>query len=58
MILPTISEQAALDKFPNGYTTVDVPSGKKYLRETPQPWNITFPCNFDLHQYICHKKVK
>lgn len=37
MILPTISEQAALDKFPNGYTTVDVPSGKKYLRETPQP---------------------
>ncbi|XP_013106779.1 peroxiredoxin-6 [Stomoxys calcitrans] len=37
MILPTISEQACIDKFPNGYTTIDVPSGKKYLRETPQP---------------------
>ncbi|XP_061402033.1 peroxiredoxin-6 [Musca vetustissima] len=37
MILPTISEQEALDKFPNGYTTRDVPSGKKYIRETAQP---------------------
>ncbi|XP_073822692.1 peroxiredoxin 6a [Musca autumnalis] len=37
MILPTVSEQEALDKFPNGYTTRDVPSGKKYIRETPQP---------------------
>ncbi|XP_005182562.1 peroxiredoxin-6 [Musca domestica] len=37
MILPTISDQEALDKFPNGYTTRDVPSGKKYIRETAQP---------------------
>ncbi|XP_075149214.1 peroxiredoxin 6a [Haematobia irritans] len=37
MILPTVSEQACVDKFPSGYKTIDVPSGKKYLRETPQP---------------------
>ncbi|KAM7351925.1 peroxiredoxin 6a [Cochliomyia hominivorax] len=37
MILPNLTEQQVLDKFPNGYTTVDVPSGKKYLRQTAQP---------------------
>ncbi|XP_037828610.1 peroxiredoxin-6 [Lucilia sericata] len=37
MILPNLSEQQVLEKFPNGYTTVDVPSGKKYLRQTNQP---------------------
>ena len=37
MILPTISEQEALEKFPKGFSIVDVPSGKKYLRQTAQP---------------------
>ncbi|TMW50941.1 hypothetical protein DOY81_004014 [Sarcophaga bullata] len=37
MILPTISEQEALVKFPKGFSIVDVPSGKKYLRQTAQP---------------------
>ncbi|XP_023291777.2 peroxiredoxin-6 [Lucilia cuprina] len=37
MILPNLSDQQVLEKFPNGYTTVDVPSGKKYLRQTNQP---------------------
>ncbi|XP_065358416.1 peroxiredoxin-6 [Calliphora vicina] len=37
MILPNLSEQQVLEKFPNGFTVVDVPSGKKYLRQTTQP---------------------
>ncbi|XP_054282518.1 peroxiredoxin-6 isoform X2 [Macrosteles quadrilineatus] len=37
MVLPTVSEEEAKSLFPNGISTVLVPSGKKYLRETPQP---------------------
>eukprot|EP01103_Thecamoeba_quadrilineata_P007385 TRINITY_DN1726_c0_g1_i2.p2 TRINITY_DN1726_c0_g1~~TRINITY_DN1726_c0_g1_i2.p2 ORF type:complete len:112 (-),score=14.68 TRINITY_DN1726_c0_g1_i2:26-361(-) len=37
MIVPTVSDEAARDKFPKGWNTIDVPSGKGYLRVTPQP---------------------
>ena len=37
MITPAVSEADAATKFPKGYTTVDVPSGKKYIRITAQP---------------------
>nr|XP_057930305.1 peroxiredoxin-6 [Doryrhamphus excisus] len=34
MVLPNISDEEAAKLFPNGVTTKDVPSGKKYLRYT------------------------
>uniref|UniRef100_A0A1A9WUM4 1-Cys peroxiredoxin n=1 Tax=Glossina brevipalpis TaxID=37001 RepID=A0A1A9WUM4_9MUSC len=34
MVLPTLSEDQALEKFPKGFTTIDVPSKKKYIRQT------------------------
>ena len=37
MITPAVSEADAATKFPKGYRVVDVPSGKKYIRITPQP---------------------
>lgn len=37
MVLPTVTNEAAEKKFPKGFTTVEVPSGKGYLRMTPQP---------------------
>ncbi|XP_038205028.1 LOW QUALITY PROTEIN: peroxiredoxin-6 [Arvicola amphibius] len=37
MVLPTISEEEAKSLFPKGVFTKDLPSGKKYLRYTPQP---------------------
>ena len=37
IIVPSISDEAAKEKFPKGYDTFDVPSGKKYIRVTPQP---------------------
>lgn len=36
MVLPTVSEQDAKRLFPL-HRNVDVPSGKKYIRITPQP---------------------
>lgn len=37
MVLPTIPEEDATTLFPKGYTKVPVPSGKGYIRKTPQP---------------------
>nr|KAF6291395.1 peroxiredoxin 6 [Myotis myotis] len=37
MVLPTIPEEEAKKLFPKGVFTKDLPSGKKYLRYTPQP---------------------
>jgi len=37
MIVPSISNEDAKGKFPKGWETVEVPSGKGYLRLTPQP---------------------
>jgi 1-Cys peroxiredoxin 6 len=37
MIQPSVSEQEAQILFPKGYETVAVPSGKEYIRLTPQP---------------------
>eukprot|EP00160_Parvularia_atlantis_P002361 Unigene1194_Nuclearia_a/m.3819 Unigene1194_Nuclearia_a/g.3819 ORF Unigene1194_Nuclearia_a/g.3819 Unigene1194_Nuclearia_a/m.3819 type:complete len:227 (+) Unigene1194_Nuclearia_a:113-793(+) len=37
MIQPSVSDEAAKDKFPQGWNTVSVPSGKAYIRLTPQP---------------------
>ena len=37
MITPNLSEEEAKERFPNGWSTVEVPSGKKYIRLTEQP---------------------
>ncbi|XP_074063225.1 LOW QUALITY PROTEIN: peroxiredoxin-6-like [Macrotis lagotis] len=37
MVIPTISEEEAKQLFPKGVFTKELPSGKKYLRYTPQP---------------------
>ena len=37
MIAPSLSDEEAVKKFPKGFETVQVPSGKNYIRITPQP---------------------
>ncbi|KAL4634957.1 peroxiredoxin-6 [Arapaima gigas] len=37
MVLPNIPEEEAAALFPSGISTKELPSGKKYLRYTPQP---------------------
>lgn len=37
MVLPTLSNDEALELFPAGFKTVDVPSCLNYIRVTPQP---------------------
>lgn len=37
MVVPTLSEEEAKQCFPKGVFTKELPSGKKYLRYTPQP---------------------
>ncbi|GJP51115.1 hypothetical protein CLOM_g10282 [Closterium sp. NIES-68] len=37
IVAPSVSNEAATEKFPKGFKTVDLPSGKSYLRTTPQP---------------------
>ncbi|XP_068140309.1 peroxiredoxin-6 [Drosophila tropicalis] len=37
MVLPTVKSEDVSKLFPSGINTIDVPSGKGYLRITPQP---------------------
>ncbi|KAL2641788.1 hypothetical protein R1flu_009375 [Riccia fluitans] len=37
MVVPSLSNEAATEKFPKGFETIEVPSGKQYIRLTPQP---------------------
>ncbi|XP_067001488.1 peroxiredoxin-6 [Anabrus simplex] len=37
MVLPTVKESEVASAFPKGFSVLTVPSGKKYLRVTPQP---------------------
>eukprot|EP00270_Netrium_digitus_P010024 TRINITY_DN307_c0_g1_i3.p1 TRINITY_DN307_c0_g1~~TRINITY_DN307_c0_g1_i3.p1 ORF type:complete len:223 (-),score=62.72 TRINITY_DN307_c0_g1_i3:313-981(-) len=37
MVVPTLSDEQATQKFPKGFEVVTVPSGKRYIRLTPQP---------------------
>ncbi|CAI5533290.1 unnamed protein product [Closterium sp. Naga37s-1] len=37
IVAPSVSNEAAKEKFPKGFKTVELPSGKSYLRTTPQP---------------------
>ncbi|NXI44088.1 PRDX6 protein, partial [Galbula dea] len=37
MVVPTLPDEEAKQLFPKGIFTKDLPSGKKYLRYTPQP---------------------
>ena len=37
MITPGVSNADADSKFPKGFDVMEVPSGKGYLRITPQP---------------------
>eukprot|EP00802_Teleaulax_amphioxeia_P027097 Tamp_28341.p1 GENE.Tamp_28341~~Tamp_28341.p1 ORF type:complete len:223 (-),score=68.43 Tamp_28341:148-816(-) len=37
MVVPSLSDDQAKEKFPKGFNKVECPSGKGYLRLTPQP---------------------
>jgi len=37
MVVPSLTDEQAKDKFPKGFTKIETPSGKGYLRVTPQP---------------------
>ncbi|CAM6097907.1 unnamed protein product [Calypogeia fissa] len=37
MVVPSLSNEQAAAKFPKGFEQVEVPSGKGYIRLTPQP---------------------
>jgi len=37
MVLPTLKEEEANELFPKGFFVINLPSGKPYLRITPQP---------------------
>jgi 1-Cys peroxiredoxin 6 len=37
MVVPTLSDEEALKKFEKGFEKVELPSGKGYVRLTPQP---------------------
>lgn len=37
VVVPSLSDDAATEKFPKGFKKVELPSGKGYLRLTPQP---------------------
>lgn len=37
MVLPTLTDELAKEKFPKGFETATLPSQKKYIRLTPQP---------------------
>nr|DAC74100.1 TPA_exp: peroxiredoxin-6 [Thraustochytrium sp. LLF1b] len=37
MVVPSISDEEATTRFPKGFNKVDVPSGKGYIRLTPDP---------------------
>jgi 1-Cys peroxiredoxin 6 len=37
MVLPSVSAEDAVAKFPKGFETLEVPSGRGYIRQTPQP---------------------
>lgn len=37
MVLPTIKNEDCADLFPKGVKTIEIPSGKCYLRKTPYP---------------------
>jgi peroxiredoxin 6 len=37
VILPSVTNEVAATKFPKGFSTVELPSGKPYLRLTPDP---------------------
>eukprot|EP00735_Rhodelphis_limneticus_P013588 TRINITY_DN743_c0_g1::TRINITY_DN743_c0_g1_i1::g.18449::m.18449 TRINITY_DN743_c0_g1::TRINITY_DN743_c0_g1_i1::g.18449 ORF type:complete len:237 (+),score=86.64,sp/Q5ZJF4/PRDX6_CHICK/60.73/3e-91,AhpC-TSA/PF00578.16/1.2e-27,Redoxin/PF08534.5/1.4e-14,1-cysPrx_C/PF10417.4/7.2e-11,AhpC-TSA_2/PF13911.1/0.13 TRINITY_DN743_c0_g1_i1:40-711(+) len=37
MVVPSVSDDDAKAKFPKGFETISLPSGKGYIRKTPQP---------------------
>lgn len=37
MILPTVKDEEIPNLFPKGFKTIDVPSGKPYIRKTAHP---------------------
>lgn len=40
MVLPTVATDEINQLFPKGVSNIDVPSGKQYLRMTPQPAHV------------------
>ena len=57
MVLPNIPEDEAASRFPAGVYEKDLPSGKKYLRYTPQPWGAPKPLNVTDRTIITDKEV-
>jgi len=37
MVLPKLTDEEANELFPKGFFVINLPSGKPYLRITPQP---------------------
>lgn len=37
MVIPSISNDEAKTKFPKGFRIAELPSGKEYMRFTPDP---------------------
>jgi 1-Cys peroxiredoxin 6 len=37
MVHPTVKDEEAIELFPKGISVMNLPSGKPYLRITPQP---------------------
>ena len=37
MVVPGLTDDQAKERFSKGFKTVEVPSGKKYIRITPDP---------------------
>lgn len=37
MVLPTVKQEDVAELFPKGVTLKEMPSGKPYMRFTPQP---------------------
>ena len=50
MVVPSVKPGEIPNLFPKGVTIHDVPSGKKYLRTTPQPWKKNHLVFYDWNQ--------
>lgn len=58
MVLPTLKDEEANELFPKGFYVINLPSGKPYLRITPQPWILRYlddPSCRCVYTHICRK---
>ena len=58
MITPAVKPEDTAAKFPKGFEVLPVPSGKAYLRITPQPNIPSYIEVFDPHFHICERHIR